>query len=262
MTGAPSRGATGREGDACCRCRRTRSQSAALRRADTTRAVSAFTSESDRGGARRACNRVVPDLQRPLGLRRAPGRPAARAPTALFVGMLEAYKNIDGLAAAWRRGRGAATGRPARDRRQGQPAARRRRAAARSSRTASSTVAELSPAEVAAALDRSTLLVLPSWPEGLGRVVIEAFARGRGVVVTAAGGVLDLVDDGVEGILDSARRRSALVAASHSRPHRSTLAERLGAAAHVRYADWHSTPERFARQLRELVDQTVARSRS
>ena len=54
---------------------------------------------------------------------------------------------------------------------------------------------------MAAALDHATVLVLPSWPEGLGLVVIEAFARGRGVVVTAAGGLLDLVDDGVEGIL-------------------------------------------------------------
>ena len=36
------------------------------------------------------------------------------------------------------------------------------------------------------ALDDATALVLPSWPEGLGRVVIEAFARGRGVVATDA----------------------------------------------------------------------------
>ena len=43
-------------------------------------------------------------------------------------------------------------------------------------------VPELEPDGVARALDESTVLVLPSWPEGLGRVVIEAFARGRGVV--------------------------------------------------------------------------------
>ena len=32
-----------------------------------------------------------------------PVAPLPERPTALFVGMLEAYKNIDGLAAAWRR---------------------------------------------------------------------------------------------------------------------------------------------------------------
>ena len=36
----------------------------------------------------------------------------------------------------------------------------------------------LEPEEVSAVLDDATTLVLPSWPEGLGRVVIEAFARG------------------------------------------------------------------------------------
>jgi glycosyltransferase involved in cell wall biosynthesis len=39
------------------------------------------------------------------------------------------------------------------------------------------------------------------------------------------------------------------------------LAARLGAAAHVRYADWHSTPEQFADQMRALVDETIARKR-
>ena len=42
---------------------------------------------------------------------------------------------------------------------------------------------------------RARALVLPSWPEGLGRVVIEAFARGRAVVATDAGGIPDLVTE-------------------------------------------------------------------
>ena len=61
------------------------------------------------------------------------------------------------------------------------------------------------------------MLVLPSRHEGLGRVVIEAFARGRGVVASRAGGILDLVDDGVQGLLvdpeddGRARRRARAV---------------------------------------------------
>jgi glycosyltransferase involved in cell wall biosynthesis len=120
----------------------------------------------------------------------------------------------------------------------------------------------LSPAEVAAALDHATLLVLPSWPEGLGLVVIEAFARGRGVIVTAAGGLLDLVQDGVEGLLVPRADVEALAAALVRVLADRSLAERLGAAAHTRYNDWHSTPERFAAQLRQLVDLTLARSRT
>jgi hypothetical protein len=36
------------------------------------------------------------------------------------------------------------------------------------------------------------------------------------------------------------------------------LAERMGAAAHIRYADWDTTPEELARHMRALVDATVA----
>ena len=88
------------------------------------------------------------------------------------------------------------------------------------------------------------MLVLPSWPEGLGRVVIEAFARGRGVVATDGGGIPDLVDDGVEGFLvppadtDALAQRSSACSRTASSPSGSALPRR------ERYADWHSTPER------------------
>ena len=36
------------------------------------------------------------------------------------------------------------------------------------------------------------------------------------------------------------------------------LAQSLGAAAHARYADWHSSPAQFARQLRDLLDEMIA----
>jgi glycosyltransferase involved in cell wall biosynthesis len=120
--------------------------------------------------------------------------------------------------------------------------------------------AQLLPSEVAAKLDAATLLVLPSWPEGLGRVIIEAFARGRGVVATGAGGVLDLVTSEVEGILIPPADTDALVSELNRVLTDPDLAERLGAAAHERYADWHATAEDFARQMRDLVDLTLARS--
>ena len=71
--------------------------------------------------------------------------------------------------------------------------------------------------------------------------------------------MLDLVNDGVEGILVPKADTDALVAGLTRVLSDRDLAARLGAAAHARYADWRSTPELFARQMRDLVDITVAR---
>ena len=59
----------------------------------------------------------------------------------------------------------------------------------------------LAPEEVARRRRRATVLVLPSRREGMGRVVVEAFCRGRAVVGTRGGGIEDLVRDGENGVL-------------------------------------------------------------
>jgi glycosyltransferase involved in cell wall biosynthesis len=225
----------------------------ALRRADGTRALSSFTSnlvEQARGETATASFPTYSDLS---AFTEPPMQPVPAAQTVVFVGALEPYKNVVGLAAAWRRvahdlpqaslvvvGKGS-----------------QQRAIDELIRELPTQVRqhrELAPGEVARALDESRALVLPSWPEGLGRVVIEAFARGRGVVATAAGGIVDLVDDGVQGLLIPPGDTDALVAALRRVLIEDGLAERLGAAAGERYAAWHSTPEDFARAYRELVD--------
>ena len=103
--------------------------------------------------------------------------------------------------------------------------------------------------------------MLPSRSEGLGRVVVEAFCRGRGVVASRVGGIADIVDDGSTGLLvpsgDADALADALVRALSDR----TLAERLGAAAHDAVQPWLATPEEYARRLRELVDE-VTRTRA
>ena len=112
---------------------------------------------------------------------RPPPAPLPEKPVALFVGVLERYKAVDVLAEAWRRaapnvpdatlhlvGRGALREIPKRSSDE-LPAQTRWTEA-------------LTTPEVARALDESTVLVLPSRSEGLGRVVVEAFCRGRGVV--------------------------------------------------------------------------------
>jgi glycosyltransferase involved in cell wall biosynthesis len=117
---------------------------------------------------------------------------------------------------------------------------------------------ELSPVDVARAMDQSTCLVLPSRTEGLGRVLIESFARGRGVVASRVGGIPDVVHDGEEGLLVEPGDHEALAAALVRVLSDRGLAERLGVTARRRYADWDSTPDEYAAQVRLLVDRTLA----
>jgi glycosyltransferase involved in cell wall biosynthesis len=230
---------------------------AALRRADATRALSGFTSGLIEGVRGVPANISFPTYSDLSAFTAAPLQPFPERPTAVFVAMLEAYKNVDGMAAAWRRvaaarpdalliliGKGS-----------------RRRVIDELVRDLPEQVEyhpALLPDEVAAAIDRSTVLVLPSWPEGLGRVIIEAFARGRGVVATGAGGVLDLVTDGVEGLLIPPADTDALVEALTRVFADGELAARLGKAAHARYDAWDQSAEDFALEYRRLVDATIA----
>ena len=181
-----------------------------------------------------------------------PPKPLPTSPRALFVGVLERYKNVDGLAEAWRRAAprvpgsqlhvvGSGTLRPVVEQLVEDLPAR------------TSWTERLTPSEVAAALDESTLLVLPSRSEGMGRVIVEAFCRARPVVATRVGGIPDLVQDESNGLLvepgDTDGLADALVRVLDGRE----LAERLGAGAHSSAALWTVSPEDFASRLRDLV---------
>ena len=116
----------------------------------------------------------------------------------------------------------------------------------------------LEPEEVARALDRAWCLVLPSRSEGLPRVVLEAFARGRGVVATRVGGIPDVVEDGTNGLLVQPDDADGLADALRRVLTDRELAERLGAAASSTAEKWLVTPEEWARNVRDLVDRTLA----
>jgi len=230
-----------------------------IRGADATRALSSFTSsivEDVRGAPATASFPTYSDLE---AFAEPPRVPVPEERRIVFVGALEAYKNVGGLAAAWRR-----------------VAARfpdaKLTVIGRGSRRAVvdelaadvlgvEHVESLEPPEVAAALDRARALVLPSWPEGLGRVVLEAFARGRTVVATNAGGIPDIVTDGVDGLLVPRGDTAALADALCRLLEDHELAARLGAAARETYARWHQTPADFAARYRELVDRVLAGAR-
>lgn len=225
----------------------------AIAHADGTRSVSAFTSalvERIRGEPPTARFLAYSDLS---AFADSPPTPAPEAQRILFVGALERYKNIDGLADAWR------------DVARSHPGAMlvivgegsRRAVVDRLVAELPHQVvyrARLTPDEIAAELDAARALVLPSWPEGLGRVVLEAFARGRAVIGTDGGGIPDMVTDGVDGLLVPRSDRAALVSAMTTVLDDRQLAERLGAKARATYADWHQTPEQFAQRYLHLVE--------
>lgn len=223
-----------------------------LRRSDGVRTISAYTS----GLVRQAGVEPTAEFAAFMDLEPFVERelvPLPERPVALFVGVLERYKAVDVLAEAWRRaaprvpdatlhlvGRGTLEEVP--------------QALVRDLPAQSRWTESLPTPEVARALDDATLLVLPSRSEGLGRVVVEAFCRGRGVVASNVGGIPDIVEDGVSGVLVPPDNAEALADSLVRVLSDPGLAERLGAAAHVAVQPWLATPEEYARSIRELVD--------
>ncbi|MCP9487196.1 MAG: glycosyltransferase family 4 protein [Gaiellaceae bacterium MAG52_C11] len=218
-----------------------------LRRADGIRTISGYTTGLVRASGREpdAEFPAYMDLEPFLG----PAVPLPEAPTALFVGVLERYKAIDVLAAAW-------------------PGVRERVPEARLHVVGSGSLSvpagegitwspSLPTAEVAAALDAATLLVLPSRSEGMGRVLVEAFCRGRGVVGSRVGGIPDLVRDGENGLLVPPADAAALADELARVLGDPELADRLGRGALASAPAWIATPEEFARRLRVLVEQVT-----
>ncbi len=182
--------------------------------------------------------------------------PLPERPLALFVGVLERYKNVEGLAEAWRRAAGRLPEARLRLVGRGREQAAVRQLV-RDLAAQTSWDERLEPEEVASALDEATALVLPSWSEGLPRVAMEAFARGRPVVGSRAGGIPDIVEDGVNGLLvepgDPDALASALVRVLGDR----SLAERLAAGAAASAARWQQTPDAYADSVAAVVAELV-----
>jgi glycosyltransferase involved in cell wall biosynthesis len=220
-----------------------------LRRADGVRTVSSYTSAlvRDLGVEPAAEFAAFMDFE---AFTERPPVPLPPAPAALFVGVLELYKNVDGLARAWRL---AAPRLPGVQLRIVGRGSRRDVAAelVRDLPAQTSWTERLTPAEVARALDEATCLVLPSRSEGLGRVLIEAFLRARPAVAMGVGGIRDVVEDGINGLLvDSDEELAAALVRVLSERQ---LAERLAAGAARSAGRWVTTPDAYAERMAELL---------
>jgi L-malate glycosyltransferase len=231
----------------------------AVRHADAVRTVSPYTTAlvEEQGvtpaDSFPAYMDLFPFLERPPA-------PLPARPVALFVGVLEPYKNIDGLADAWRIAAPQV------------PDARLVIVGSGSRSEVVEALLEELPAqtewhprlttsEVADALDNATALVLPSRSEGLGRVIIEALCRGRPVIGSRVGGIADLLEDGVNGVLvepgDTAALAQSLVRVLSNRQ----LVERLTQTARASVDPWLLSPDDYAERTRELVERVARLSR-
>lgn len=221
----------------------------AVRRADAVRTISEHTTAIVRELGVEPVATFPPFVDAAAFSSRPPVAQPER-PVALFVGVLEPYKNIEGLADAWRRvarklpeaqlhlvGNGTRTD---------VAEALVRDHGARWDR-------ELGPDGVAAALDGSWLLTLPSRAEGLGRVLIEAACRGRALVGAARGGIPDVVHHEENGLLvdpdDPQEIADALLRILGDRAY----AEALGAAARRTGDEWSVTPAEYAAKVEAVI---------
>jgi glycosyltransferase involved in cell wall biosynthesis len=221
-----------------------------VRHADAVRTISAFTT-----GLVRALGRepdaefaAFTDLDAFTGER----LPVPDEPRLLFVGVLERYKNVEVLADAWQR---VAARRP--DARLHLVGHGTQNAIAESlTRAGVEWERRIEAREVAAAMDRARALLLPSASEGLPRIVIESFLRGRAVIGSRAGGIPDIVEDGTNGLLVAPGDAAALAAAIERILDDRELAVGLGAAAAESASRWVATPEEYADRVAKLVGST------
>lgn len=110
--------------------------------------------------------------------------------------------------------------------------------------------------EVIQLLTHATVFACPSEYEPLGIVNLEAMACGTAVVASAAGGIPEVVDDGVTGLLVPPGDPGALAAALGeltSDPQRAAQMGRLGRQRAVAEFGWHAVAAQTAALYEELA---------
>ena len=232
----------------------------AIRRADAVRTLSSFTSSivQDAGVEPAGTFTTYTEL---TAFSEPPVAPLPDRPVALFVGVLERYKNLHALADAWRLAAPRvpeATFRMVGD-------GRHRDVVEALLRDLPGRVTwerRLETADLVRALDDAWVLLLASRSEGTPRVVLEALCRGRAVVGARAGGIPDVVHDGETGLLVDPDRPAEIADALVRILSDRALAERLGAAGQARSSEWTYTADDYADRVVELVGSAVAARRA
>lgn len=201
-------------------------------------------------------HRVIPDLvDADVGSAEPGGRAVddvlrclPSQPFILFVGSLQAHKGLGTLLQAYRRLRSApplvliGTRWPDSPRRFSPGVV---------------VISDVPHAAVMAAWERCLFGVAPSiWPDPLPGVVREAMSRGKAVVGSAVGGVLDIIAAGETGLLVPPGDPEALAAAMQRLIDEPALREQLGRAAREQVGRF--TPERVVGEYEALYRAALA----
>ncbi|CAA0090427.1 Alpha-D-kanosaminyltransferase [Halioglobus japonicus] len=115
-------------------------------------------------------------------------------------------------------------------------------------------LAHRSMLEVIASAD---IVVVPSRFEGFGLTAIEAMALARPVIVTAVGGLLEIVESGVSGAVVPAQQPRELARALSELAASPGTREMYGSAGRKRVEQIFALP-RIARQMNDLYEETLA----
>ncbi len=228
----------------------------AIRGADAVRTLSAFTTGIVREAGVEPAG-VFTTYTELTAFSEPPVEPLPERPAALFIGVLERYKNVHAIADAWRL---AAPRVP--------DALLRIVGEGRHGDVVEELVRDvpgrvrwdrrLETSDVVKAFDDAWLLLLASRSEGTPRVVLEALCRGRAVVGARAGGIPDVVWDGETGLLVDPDRPDEIADALVRLLSDRGLAERLGNEGKARSTAWTYTAEEYADNVADLVERAVA----
>ena len=111
--------------------------------------------------------------------------------------------------------------------------------------------------EVVQMLTHATVFACPSIYEPQGIVNLEAMACETAVVASATGGIVEVVDDGVTGLLVEPANPAALAAAVNELAHDPARAAAMGEAGRIRAIE-HFSWDVIGRQTVDLYQRLVA----
>ena len=228
----------------------------AIRGADAVRTLSAFTTGIVHEAGVEPAG-VFTTYTELTAFSEPPVEPLPERPVALFIGVLERYKNVHVIADAWRLAAPRVPDALLRIVGEG----RHRNVVEALVRDVPGQVRwdrRLETHDVVKAFDDAWLLLLASRSEGTPRVVLEALCRGRAVVGARAGGIPDVVGDGETGLLVDPDRPDEIADALVRLLSDRGLAERLGTEGKARSIAWTYTAEEYADNVADLVERAVA----